>query len=64
MSGERLLRLPQVIERVPGCRAWLYALIAEGKFPKPIRIGRSVFWPASRVDAWIAEQIAAQDDEQ
>lgn len=59
MQPDRLLRLPQVMERVPGCRAWIYARIAEGTFPKPIRIGRSAFWSERHVNSWIEAHVAA-----
>jgi prophage regulatory protein len=38
----------------------LYAAIAKGTFPKPIKLGvRSVAWPSDVVENWIAGRIAA-----
>ena len=37
---------------------WFYRLISEGKFPKPIKLGRSSRWLKSEVEAWLAERIA------
>ncbi len=54
---EKLVRLPRLLERVPFCRSQLYALIAKGKFPKPVKIGeRAVAWRSTEIDAWIARR--------
>lgn len=56
-----LLRLPRVLERVPYSRSTLYAMVSEGRFPKPIKLGgdgsRAVAWDASEVESWIAERL-------
>jgi prophage regulatory protein len=37
-------------------------LVAEGKFPRPIKIGaRAVGWLESEIAAWQQERIAARD---
>ena len=37
--------------------------IAEGHFPKPVRLGpNSVAWVASEVEEWIRERIAERDE--
>ncbi|CNI09159.1 TPA: helix-turn-helix transcriptional regulator [Yersinia enterocolitica] len=38
---------------------WFYKLISEGKFPKPIKFGRSSRWLDSEVEAWMQQRIAA-----
>lgn len=55
---ERLLRRPEV-ERLTGLgRSALYAAMAAGQFPKPIKLGvRAIAWPASWIDAWIQSRI-------
>ena len=61
---EKLLRLPQVIEQVGLSRPTIYARIAEGTFPRPVRIGkRAVAWPSSVIDAWIEARIAEAEAE-
>lgn len=56
-----LLRLPRVLERVPYSRSTLYQMIADGRFPKPVKIGgqasRAVFWDAAEIERWIAERL-------
>jgi len=55
----RLLRLPTVIERCGIGRSLIYRKIAEGTFPKPIRLGgRAVAWPEAEVTGWIVRRIA------
>lgn len=41
-------------------RSRIYGLIVEGKFPPPIKIGRSSRWLKSEIDSWIAAQAAAR----
>ena len=54
-----LLRLPDVIARVGLPRSSLYAQIANGTFPAPIRIGvRAVAWDSAAINDWIAQRIA------
>ena len=53
----RLIRLKEVQHRVGLGRSTIYRWMAEGKFPKPIRLGGfAVAWPAEDIDAWIAKQ--------
>lgn len=37
---------------------WFYKLIQEGRFPKPIKLGRSSRWLKSKVEQWLQERIA------
>ena len=36
---------------------WIYKLIKDGEFPKPIKLGRSSRWLQSEVEAWLQERI-------
>lgn len=36
---------------------WFYKLISAGKFPKPIKLGRSSRWLQSEVTAWLQQHI-------
>lgn len=36
---------------------WFYKLISEGKFPKPIKLGRSSRWKKSEVKSWLEEKV-------
>ncbi|MGS7254876.1 helix-turn-helix transcriptional regulator [Enterobacter hormaechei] len=41
---------------------WFYNLINEGKFPKPIKLGRSSRWKESEVEEWVQERIEQSRD--
>jgi prophage regulatory protein len=57
----RLLRLPEVMQRVGLRRAAIYTLLREGKFPQQVRLGaRAVAWVESEVEEWIARRIHAR----
>ncbi len=54
----RILRLPDVIDRVGICRASIYQHMAAGLFPKTISLGaRSVGWLEHEIDAWLTAKI-------
>jgi prophage regulatory protein len=58
----RLLRLPNVLQRVALGRSQVYALVGAGKFPRPVHLGeRTVAWVEREVDAWIASRIAERE---
>ena len=54
MENGRILRLPQVLERVSLSRSTLYKMIARGEFPRAVQLGqRSTGWLHEEVDAWL-----------
>ena len=49
---KRLLRLPEVLDRIGYKRSRFLELVRLGVFPKPIKLGaRAVAWPESQIDA-------------
>jgi prophage regulatory protein len=51
---DRVIRLPELIELTGLSTATVYRLVAQGQFPRPIRLTKStVGWRASEVEAWI-----------
>ena len=55
----RILRWPEVKERVGICRSHAHALAGEGKFPKPIKLSeRASAWVESEIDEWLRDRIA------
>lgn len=36
---------------------WFYKLIQEGKFPRPVKFGRSSRWLRSELEAWVHDRI-------
>lgn len=56
----QLLRLKGVLARTGLSRSTMYAMIADGRFPAPVKLSvRCVAWPSDQVDAWIAERITS-----
>jgi prophage regulatory protein len=57
---EKLLRLPAVVALVGLQKSSIYDAIKRGDFPSPVKLSRrAVCWPASAIDAWIAQRIKA-----
>ena len=53
-NSDRLLRLPQVIERVGLKRTAIYQRMREGRFPRSRSLGtRCTVWVESEVDQWV-----------
>lgn len=57
---EKLIRRKEV-ESITGLsRSSIYAMIARGDFPKPIKIGvQAVAWQESAIQDWISSRVAA-----
>ena len=55
---EKLIRMHEVLNRTGFCRAWIYRLIKQNRFPKPIKIGeRAIGFIESELDIWIENLI-------
>ena len=59
----KVLRLPDVIDRVGLRSSFIYLLIQRGYFPKPIRLGkRAVGWPETEINEWIEKRLAQRGE--
>lgn len=59
-STPRLIRLPEVQHLTGLSRSQVYALIAHGKFPRPVKLSeRCSAWPEATVRTWITDRIQA-----
>ena len=57
----KILRLPDVLDRVGKSKASIYRDEAADRFPKRIVLGaNSVGWLESEIDAWIEARAAAR----
>jgi len=57
--SQKIIRLPAVIDRTGLSRSTLYRKIAEGTFPRQVRIGiQSTGWYEAEVQQWIADPPA------
>ena len=59
--AERLIPLQDVIAQTGIMRTNIYARIARGTFPAPIKIGTASRWQESKIQEWVAQQVAASE---
>ncbi|MFB4359943.1 AlpA family transcriptional regulator [Pantoea sp. BS_8] len=58
MKNKKLIRMSEVLNRTGFCRAWIYRLISQQRFPVPVKTGeRSVAFIESEIDEWIENLI-------
>lgn len=56
----RHLRLPDVMKMTGLARSTIYAQIAAGSFPAPVRLGaRAVGWPEQSIIEWLNSRPSA-----
>lgn len=59
---QKLIRLPQVIERTTLSRSSIYEMMSNGTFPKPVKLSlRANGWIEAEIDAWLASRIEARE---
>lgn len=57
-----LLRKDQLLQNIPLGASTLYEEIAQGRFPKPLKIGRRASaWRKCEVEAWLDAKLAQRD---
>ena len=49
----RLLRLPDVMQRVNLGKTTIYALVKRDEFPAPVKAGRTSLWRSDSIERWI-----------
>jgi prophage regulatory protein len=58
----KLMKLKAVMECTGLARSTVYKFIAEGRFPKPVKLGaRMVAWVEGEIQQWILERIDERD---
>ncbi len=58
LAPARLIRLKEVQNRVGLGRSTIYRWMAEGNFPKPVRLGgHAVAWVLEDIDRWVSQRI-------
>ena len=57
-SAKLLLTVPEVLQIVGMGRSWLRLAVKEGRFPKPVALGRARRWLATDVRQWVRDQAA------
>lgn len=57
--SKSLIRLSEVQRRTGYCKAWIYRLMSQKRFPSAVKIGtRSIAFIESEIDEWIDQRIA------
>ena len=56
-----LLTIKGVAQTMEAGRSFIYQEVAAGRFPKPVKLGRSTRWIAAEIHAWIAAKAQARD---
>lgn len=56
------LRLKQVLELIPVCKATFWAGVKSGRFPKPVKNGRCTFWKVGDIQALIEKMSSGGED--
>ncbi|WP_038113759.1 helix-turn-helix transcriptional regulator [Variovorax atrisoli] len=54
----KLLRIPEVCERVRRGKSTIYSEIKKGTFPAPLKQGGGNFWLESEIDAHLQKLIS------
>jgi prophage regulatory protein len=58
----KLIKLKQVMECTGLARSTVYKFMAEGQFPKPVKLGvRMVAWVETEIQEWVREKITTRD---
>ena len=61
MTERHLIKLAEVQKRTALSRSSIYAKVASGLFPKPVKQGASLVWVDTEVQRWIDELIERRD---
>lgn len=57
LTNDKLVDMVFITEFTGLSDKWFYKLISEGRFPKPIKLGRSSRWKESELKEWLFERI-------
>jgi len=62
-APKRLIGLTETCERTGHSRWTLNRMVAEGRFPRPVRVGRRTMFEAGEVAEYIDRLLATRDEE-
>lgn len=57
LTEDQLIDMAFITSLLQMTDKWIYKLIKDGVFPKPIKLGRSSRWLKSEVENWLQERI-------
>lgn len=59
----KILRRTEIEEQLGLARSTIYQMVADGEFPKPVKLGRrAVGWRAEEVENWFLKMQDASND--
>ena len=61
--ADRMLGIAELEDRIGVTRNTIYVEMREGRFPRPLQIGRrAVRWPESEIQAWLDDRPRSTGD--
>ena len=57
LTEDQLIDMAFITSLLKMTDKWIYKLIKDGVFPKPIKLGRSSRWLKSEVENWLQERV-------
>lgn len=61
----KLLKRPEVLDRIGIRSTKLYQMVRSGQFPKPVRLSSKAHaWPEHEIDEWIQARMAEREVQQ
>lgn len=57
-AEDSLIDMAYITKHTKMTDKWFYKLIQDGRFPKPIKLGRCSRWYKSEVESWVQQRIA------
>ncbi|MDS1691968.1 AlpA family phage regulatory protein [Escherichia coli] len=57
LTEDQLIDMAFITSLLKMTDKWIYKLIKDGVFPKPIKLGQSSRWLKSEVENWLQERI-------
>jgi predicted DNA-binding transcriptional regulator AlpA len=64
MSSPEYLSTQDVLARIPHKKTWLWAAVASGEFPEPLRVGGRCYWLPEQLEKYEARLIAEAEARQ
>lgn len=55
-------RLPDLVADIKFSKSTIYTWITDGKFPQPIKLGRSSVWDSRAIEAWKRNKVEKGGD--
>ena len=62
--AHQFLRLAEVVEKCAVSRSFLYASVANGTFPKPVKLGMRSVWVRAEIDEWVKTKVSKRAEDE